>query len=196
MAKQLTIAEIGQAILDGMCRIVEERGLGTSFTGKDLFSMLPDGMKMGKFDLALIQLIKKSAIEERTYEAAPYRLSSNIYASYVENQDSENEESEESDSWQPIKVENPGEVAGEIEKFSTAIKAENELITSHPEEADFVIKTANGAAESLKESKGEITRKWLSTLIDGVRRILKICDKIARIVTRASALIELIKPLL
>ena len=98
MEKQPTQDEMEKIILDGMCRIVEESGLGTKFTAGNLFSMLPDGVKRGRLDLALIRLIKKKAIEESDYELATYHLSSYVYEGYVEKQDSENEESEESDS--------------------------------------------------------------------------------------------------
>ena len=199
MEKQPTQDEMEKIILNGMCRIVEESGLGTKFTDEKLFSMLPDGAKRGIFDLALIHLTKKWAIEEHPYDPATYHLSSDIYKAYVENQDSENEEAEaneESDLWQPIKVEKHEEVAGKIEEFSTAIKAENGLRASYPDETDFVTETADATAKSLRDKEGVITRKRLSTLIEYTYKILKICDITTRIGEMASAFIEFIKPFL
>ena len=193
MAKHPTVDEMEKIILNKMCRVVEESGLGTGFTDEDLFSMLPDGAKRGIFDLALIHLIETRAIEENFGTWVTYLLSPDIYASYVENQDSENEESgksEESDPWQPIKVEKYEEVAGKIEEFSTAIKSENGLRANYPDETDFMTETADATAKSLRDKEGVITRKRLSTVIEYTYKILKICDITTRIGEMASALIK------
>ena len=186
MAKHLTQSEIKKAILDGMCKAIDERGWSIKFTSdEDLLSMLPDGVQKGRFELALHDLLSARDIELTN---GSYHLRNGIYEEYVER--------EEPDIWQPIKVEKHEEVAGEIEEFSTAIKAENGLKVSHPDETDFVIETADATAKSLRDKEGVITEKRLSALIDGLRRILKIGYKVARIVARASALIELINLLL
>ena len=175
MEKQPTQDEITRVILNWMCKVVDEHDLSIGFNKGDLRDILPNVVRPARFELALGKLLSVATIELR---GGRYYLSPPVYEKYVENQDSENEES---DLWQTIKVENYEEVAGKIEEFSTVIKSENGLRSSHPEETDFVIKTAEGAAESLRSNEGKITRKWLSTLIDGAGRILENCDKAARI---------------
>ena len=180
MEKQPTQSEIKKTILDGMCKAMDERGRGIRFArDEDLLSMLPDGVQKGRFDLALHGLVSAGDIE---LTDGSYHLRNGIYEEYVER--------EEPDIWQPIKVEKHEEVAGEIEEFSTAIQAESGLKVSHPDETDFMIETADATAKSLRDKEGVITRKRLSSLIDGLRRILKICDKAIEIVARVSALIE------
>ena len=180
MAKHLTQAEIKKAILDGMCKAIDERGWSIKFASdEDLLSMLPDGVQKGRFELALHDLLSAGDIELTN---GSYHLRSGIYEEYVER--------EEPDIWQPIKVEKHEEVAGKIEEFSAEIKAENGLRASHPEETDFVIETADATAKNLRDKEGVIIQIRLSTLMDVVKKVLEICDKITRIGARAFALIE------
>ena len=201
MEKQPTQDEIKKAILDGMCKAVDDsnfytRFIETRFTKEDLRKMVPDDVKSARFRLAFDHLLSADNI---TCKGGSYYLPEDIYEKYVEKQDAENEESEaneESDIWQPIKVEKYEEVAGKIEEFSTAIKAENGLRASHPEETDFVTETADATAKSLRDKEGVITRKRLSTLIDGAYKISKICDATTRIGKVIHAFIEFIRPFL
>ena len=199
MAKHLTQAEIKKAILDGMVEIMDEFGLDIGFKEENLLEMLPGGVQKGRFSLALQNLREENAIgyvsSDNDYT---YSLPSDFYQKHVEKQDSENEESgknEESDSWGPIKVEKYEEVAGKIEEFSTAIKAENGLRDSHLDETDFMIETADATAKSLRDKEGVITRKRLSTVIEYTYKILKICDITTRIGEMASALIKFLTSL-
>ena len=200
MERQPTQDEIKKAILDGMVEIMDEDGLDIEFKEASLFEMLPGGVQKGRFSLALQNLREENAIGYISIDNDyTYFLPSDVYQKHIENQDSENEESgksEESDPWQPIKVEKYEEVAGKIEEFSTAIKSENGLRASHPDETDFVTETADATTKSLREKKGEIIRKRLSALIDGAHRILEICDKTTRIGIMVYAFIEIIKPFL
>ncbi len=196
MAKQPTQDEIKKAILDGMCKAVDDsnfytRFIETRFTKEDLRKMVPDDVKSARFRLAFDHLLSADNI---TCKGGSYYLPEGIYEKYVEKQDAE--ANEESGLWQPIKVEKYEELAGEIEGFSTAIKAENGLRANYPDETEFVTETADATAKSLRDKEGMITRKRLSTLIDGAYKISKICDATTRIGKVIHAFIEFIRPFL
>ena len=106
------------------------------------------------------------------------------------------EKNEESDSWQPLEIENYEELAGRLEDFSATIKAENGLRASYPDETEFVTETADATAKSLRDKKGVITRKRLSAVINGAYRILQICGKTTRIGMEVYVFIEFIMPFL
>ena len=198
MEKQPTQAEIKNAILDGMCKAVDEEHLGIEFNEEEVCEMIPAITLAGRLDYALQNLLSTDSISYNVSNNC-YLLSRSSYKSYVENQDFENEESEaneESDPWRPIQVEDYEGVAGEIEEFSAEIKAENGLRASHPDETDFMIETADATAKSLRDKEGVITRKRLSTLIDDAHRILEICDATTRIGKVIHAFIEFIRPFL
>ena len=193
MAKHPTVDEIKKAILDGMVKAVDEQGLNTEFSLESLLGMLPDGVQKGRLDLALRELESADSLGFDPIKGY-YHLPVKIYEEYVASEDSE--ANGESDSWGPIKVEKHEEVAGEIENFSTAIKSENGLRANYPDETEFVTETADATAKSLRGKEGVITRKRLSTLIDGAHKILEICDKTTRIGIVVYAFIEFIMPFL
>ena len=187
MEKHPTQDEIKQTILDGMVRAIDEDGLNVTFSLEGLLEMLPAGAQKGRLELALQDLRAASSVVLPS-NSSNYQMPVSIYKEYVTSEDSE--ANGESDPWRPIQVEDYEGVAGEIEEFSAEIKAENGLRASHPEETDFVIETADATAKILKDKEGVIIQIRLSTLIDGVKKVLEICDKATRIGEKASALIE------